>query len=164
MHPALRVWTVVERLGDALLVALLSAMTVVCLMQVLWRYFLAAPLTWSEEAANYLLVWCSALSAWQAWRWRTHLGLDVLTARAPAAMQRPLTLLAEALVGGFGVVSVLTALRLLDLTWDQTSAILEIPMAWVYLAWPVSGALVAADVLVTWITGRRLRHEAVDIT
>jgi TRAP-type C4-dicarboxylate transport system permease small subunit len=53
---------------------------------------------------------------------------------------------------------------LLDLTWDQTSAILEVPMAWVYLAWPVSGALIAADVLVTWLTGRRLQHEAVDIT
>ncbi len=73
MHPALRVWTLVERLGDAVLVALLSAMTVVCLMQVLWRYFLAAPLTWSEEAANYLLVWCSALAAWQAW-WFNLLG------------------------------------------------------------------------------------------
>lgn len=164
MHPALRAWAPVERLGDALLVLLLGAMSAVCLMQVFWRYALASPLTWSEETANYLLVWCSALAAWQAWRWRAHLGLDLLTAKAPAALQHPLTLLAEALVGAFGVVSAWVSLRLLSLTWDQTSAILEIPMAVVYAAWPASGLLVAGDVLVTWASGRRHAAAPVDIT
>lgn len=164
MSLALRAWAPVERAGDAVLVLLLGGMSVVCLMQVLWRYLFASPLTWSEETANYLLVWCSALGAWQAWRWRAHLGFDLLTAKAPPGWQHPLTLLVEALVGGFGLITAWASLRFLDLTWDQTSAILEIPMAWVYAAWPVSGVLVAGDVLVTWATGRRHVAAPVDIT
>ena len=164
MSAALRAWSPVERAGDVVLVGLLGAMTAVCLMQVVWRYLFASRLTWSEEAANYLLVWCSALSSWQAWRWRPHLGFDLLTAKAPAAAQRPITLLAEAAVGGFGLATAALSWRLLDLTWDQPSAILELPMAWVYAAWPVSGLLCAGDVLVTWITGRRQEYRPVDIT
>ncbi|MBC7799591.1 MAG: TRAP transporter small permease [Gemmatimonadaceae bacterium] len=160
----LRGWMAVERAGDVALVTLLAAMTAVCLMQVVWRYVFSAPLTWSEETANYLLVWCSALSSWQAWRWRSHLGFDLLTARAPAAAQRPMMLLAEAAVGGFGLATAILAERLLELTWEQPSAILELPMAVVYAAWPVSGLLCAGDVLVTWATGRRQSYTPVDIT
>lgn len=159
----LRAWIPVERAGDVVLVALLGLMTAVCLMQVVWRYLFAWPLTWSEETANYLLVWCSALSSWQAWRWRSHLGFDLLTTKAPAAAQRSFTLLAEAAVGGFGLVTAVLSWRLLDLTWDQPSAILELPMVWVYAAWPVSGLLCAGDVLVTWATGRRQAYRPVDI-
>ena len=65
---------------------------------------------------------------------------------------------------GFGLATAALSWRLLDLTWDQPSAILELPMAWVYAAWPVSGLLCAGDVLVTWITGRRQEYRPVDIT
>lgn len=52
----LKFWTGVEWLARALLCALLSAMVIVCLGQVVWRYAFNDPLIWSEELARYLFV------------------------------------------------------------------------------------------------------------
>jgi TRAP-type C4-dicarboxylate transport system permease small subunit len=148
-------WRVVERVAEAAILVLLSGMIVACLAQVVWRYVLNDPLTWSEEAARYLLVWASFLCAWLAWRSRAHLGLDVLVARAPGRLRAVLDRGAEAAVAGFAVLSIHVSERMVSVGMMQPSAVLEIPMGWVYLAWPVAAALIAGDVLVGWLTGAR---------
>jgi hypothetical protein len=35
----------------------------------------------------------------------------------------------------------------------QPSAVLELPMAWVYAAWPAAAALILGDLLVGWTVG-----------
>jgi len=160
----LRLWGAVERLAETALVGLMTAMIVVCLAQVVVRYILSVPLTWSEEAANYLLVWTSFLAAWQAWRWRAHLGFDLLVLRLPGGAQHRARQAVEAIVGMFGLGCAIAGLPLLEMTADQPSAILELPMAWVYAACPVAGLLIAGDVAVTWASGRREEYAPVDIT
>lgn len=154
--PALRrAWGVVERAGELAIVLLTLAMVAACLAQVVWRYAFADPLTWSEEAARYLLVWLSFLCAWLAWRQRAHLGLDVLVARLPAPAQRGAGLLAEALVAAFAALSIVAGQTMVEVAMMQPSAVLELPMGWVYAAWPAAAALILGDVLVGWATGRR---------
>jgi TRAP-type C4-dicarboxylate transport system permease small subunit len=70
----------------------------------------------------------------------------------------------EAAVGLFGIGCVVAGVPMLELTIDQPSAILELPMAYVYAACPVFGGLVAGDVLATWASGRREDYNPVDIT
>lgn len=148
-------WRAIERVAEAAILLLVLGMVVACLAQVLWRYVLDDPLTWSEEAARYLLVWASFLCAWLAWRSRAHLGLDVLVARAPERWHGGLDRGVEAAVAGFALLSLQVSQRMVSVGMMQPSAVLEIPMGWVYLAWPVAAALILGDVLVGWITGAR---------
>lgn len=148
-------WRALERVAEAATLLLVLGMVLACLAQVIWRYLLNDPLTWSEEAARYLLVWTSFLCAWLAWRARAHLGLDILAVRAPAGLRAVLDRAAEAAVAGFALLSIHVAQRMVSVGMMQPSAVLEIPMGWVYLAWPVAAALIVGDVLVGWITGAR---------
>lgn len=150
-----RAWQALEKLAEAAVVLLVAGMVVACLAQVIWRYVLGSPLTWSEEAARYLLVWASFLCAWLAWRARSHLGLDILVARAPAPLRGLLDRGTEVAVAGFCLVSLLVGRRMVEVGMMQPSAVLEVPMGWVYAAWPAAAALILGDVLVGWITGRR---------
>jgi TRAP-type mannitol/chloroaromatic compound transport system permease large subunit len=49
------------RLTDALAIAFFVAMFACVLAQVVFRCFLGSPLTWSDELARYLFVWCAFL-------------------------------------------------------------------------------------------------------
>jgi TRAP-type C4-dicarboxylate transport system permease small subunit len=153
--PALfALWRAVERAAEAAILLLVLGMVVACLAQVVWRYALGDPLTWSEEAARYLLVWTSFLCAWLAWRARAHLGLDVLVARAAAGLRGWLDRAVEAAVAAFCLVSLVQGWRMVEVGMMQPSAVLEVPMGWVYAAWPAGAALILGDVLVGWVCGR----------
>lgn len=154
-RPLWLAWRGVERVAEGAILLLVLGMVAACLAQVIWRYGLNDPLTWSEEAARYLLVWASFLCAWMAWRSRAHLGLDVLVARAPGRLRIVLDRGAEACVAGFAVLSIQVSERMVSVGMMQPSAVLEVPMGWVYLAWPVAAGLILGDVLVGWITGAR---------
>lgn len=154
-HVLRRAWGVIERAGEVAIVLLTLAMVAACLAQVVWRYAFSDPLTWSEEAARYLLVWLSFLCAWLAWRQRAHLGLDILVVRLPAPAQPFAVLLAEALVAAFAALSILAGQAMVEVAMMQPSAVLEVPMGWVYAAWPAAAALILGDVLVGWAAGRR---------
>ena len=51
-----------DRLIKVLCIAIIGAMTCVVVAQVVFRYFFADPLTWSEELSRYLLVWGAFLA------------------------------------------------------------------------------------------------------
>jgi hypothetical protein len=52
--PLLRAaWRVMERVAETAIVLLVTGMVVACLAQVVWRYALSDPLTWSEEAGAH---------------------------------------------------------------------------------------------------------------
>lgn len=141
----------IERVGEWLLVALITAMTLACLAQVVWRYCFNDPLTWSEELSRYLFIWISYLGAWMAWRFRQHIALDaVLLMRSPM-LRRVSARLVEVLVLGFCLYTAWGSLRLLEVSGDQPSAVLQLPMVWVYLSYPVMALLISLDIVADWI-------------
>ena len=75
---------VVDRVVDWVAVAAFAGMFACVLGQVVFRYFLGAPLVWSDELARYLFVWASFLGWIIAARRRSHLSIDMLTTRLPA--------------------------------------------------------------------------------
>lgn len=155
-------WRAVERVAEAAIVLLVLGMAAACLAQVVWRYALSDPLTWSEEAARYLLVWASFLCAWLAWRSRAHLGLDVLVAQAPPRARPWLDRAVEAAVAAFCLVSVAQGWRMVEVGMMQPSAVLEVPMGLVYAAWPAAALLILGDIAVGWATGRRAAATGAD--
>lgn len=147
-----KVWSSVERLVLWLLIALFVAMIAACLAQVIWRYIFANPLVWSEELARYLFIWISYLSAWLAWKYRAHIALDAVTMLAPPRILKLSVWLVEAIILAFCLYTLPAGFQIVSLTQWQPSAVLELPMSYVYVAYSLMAVMIAADILVGWIS------------
>lgn len=143
------------RLVDSALRALLVVLVVALVSSVAWqvmsRYLLADPSPWTEELARFLLIWIGMLGASLAFRQRAHLGLELLPAKlegVPAKILRHFTLGVTALFAA--AVLIAGGGNLVSLTWElrQYSAVLGMPIAWVYSVVPLTGVLIVFYCLV----------------
>lgn len=124
-----------------------SGLTLDVLWGVFSRYALAAQSRWTEELAIYLLMWISLLGAALAYAERGHLGVDYFVSKMDPEAQRFARAFAECMVAAFSAFVLLyggSQLVLRTLESGQSSAALGLPMGWVYLSVPVSGAFQGA--------------------
>jgi len=127
------------------LVILMAALVVSVSWQVISRYVFASPSSWTEEVARFLLIWIGVLGAAYAFRTGVHLGLDILpkklTGRS-ALVLKLFTMLAVVLFSGS--VLVVGGASLVALTWElrQYSAVLGLPIAFIYSVIPATGVLI----------------------
>ena len=145
----------VAKVVDAALRALLVVLVVMLVVSIAWqvmsRYLLDDPSSWTEELARFLLIWIGMLGASFAFRQRAHLGLELLPQKLegiPAAVLRYFTLFVIAL---FAItVLVVGGSNLVALTWElrQYSAVLGMPIAWVYSVVPLTGTIIVFYCLV----------------
>lgn len=142
---------VLEKLLVLLLAALMTAMVVSVVWQVLSRYLFVVPAAWTEELARFVLIWIGMLGAAYAYRSGSHLGLDLLPTRLGGARQ-------VALLRGIHLVCLVFSLAVLvigggslvSMTWElkQYSAAMGMPIAFVYAVIPASGLLICLFALV----------------
>lgn len=134
----------IDRVLSAVLAALIVVMVASVTWQVISRYLLGAPSSWTEELARFTLVWIGLLGGAHAYRRRLHLGLDLLETRLAGRARRLQSLAVHVTVaafaatvligGGFELIRLATQL-------GQSTPALGLPMGAVYAALPVSGAL-----------------------
>lgn len=146
-----KAWLAVRRLGEWMIVAIFATMVASAMAQVISRYVFNAPLVWSEELSRYLFIWLSFLGAWYAWIEREHLGIDMLPDIIPKRLVPGLRVLIEALVLIFALASMYYGQRILQVSSRQPSAVLRLPMVWVYVSYYVAMALIAAEIVIGWI-------------
>jgi TRAP-type C4-dicarboxylate transport system permease small subunit len=137
-------------LGGA--VALLMGLLVLdVLWQVFTRFILQSPSQFTDELARYLLIWVGLLGAAYALGQRLHLAIDLLPNQLTGRGRHMLGLVIEAAVLTFAVaVMIVGGIRLVGLTLllRQTSAAMQIPLGYVYLVLPLSGAIIAFYTLI----------------
>ena len=95
---------------------------------------LTPSLTWAEEASRYLFIWLIFLGAIVAYQDNVHLGVDTLVQKLSAKNKRILFIINN-------VILVITMGLCVDGTWkitqltsDQVSSSMQIPMSWVYVS------------------------------
>lgn len=128
-----------------LVTSCMALMVVVVTWQVISRYAMGDPSPWTEEVARMLLIWVGLLGGAYAYREKAHLGLDLMRQKAGNVGKRRLDMITDISCGVFALaVLVIGGGSLVQLTWElrQTTAVLGIPMAWVYTVLPLSGALI----------------------
>jgi TRAP-type C4-dicarboxylate transport system permease small subunit len=128
-----------------LIVVLLTGIVLVVSMQVFSRFVLGSSSSITEELARFLLIWIGLFGGAYGYHTNAHLGLDIVTNTLKAAPKLLVSMLAHGLIMGFAiVVMVVGGISLVRLTLDpvQISAAMQIKMAYVYLAIPVSGLLI----------------------
>jgi TRAP-type C4-dicarboxylate transport system permease small subunit len=113
--------------------------------QVVSRYVFASPSSWTEELARFLLIWIGVLGASYAFRTGVHLGLDILPKKLTGNAATMLKLFTVLAVMAFSVtVLIIGGGSLVVLTWElkQYSAVLGLPIAYVYSVIPIAGLLI----------------------
>ncbi len=136
----------IERALAWLLVLLMGVMVVDVTWQVVSRFVLRAPSSFTEELAGFLLIWIGILGAAYGFRTRSHLGIDLLVSRLHGKARRATTIVAHTLVIAFALTAlVVGGLLLVRLAFqlDQISAAMGIRVGFVYVALPLSGILIA---------------------
>ena len=129
----------VDRTLEVTLAAVMAAMVLTVLWQVATRYLLRDPSSVTEELARFGLVWLGLLGASYGFGQRAHLAIELIP------RTRLLELIVAASVAAFAIlILVVGGLRLVyaTLALGQTSAALQIERGYVYLALPLSGALI----------------------
>lgn len=137
-----RVAAFASRATDALAVAFFVAMFACVLAQVVFRYFLGSPLTWSDELARYLFVWCAFLGWVIAARRRSHLAVAVGRERMSTRAQAALKLVGALAALAFAAVLAWHGIRIAERNWDVEATALAISMGVVYVAVPLAALAV----------------------
>jgi TRAP-type C4-dicarboxylate transport system permease small subunit len=99
---------------------------------------LIPPWIWTEEMARFLFIWMVMLGAMIGVREGTHFDVDVwpeLGARTNAALR----LVSMVFVLVFALVFVWYGVKFLQFGWNQTSELADLPMGWIFAAWPLTG-------------------------
>jgi TRAP-type C4-dicarboxylate transport system permease small subunit len=144
-------WMVVRRIGEIAIMLLFTGMIASAILQVVARYVFNSPFTWSEELSRYLFIWLSFLGTWYAWTRREHLGIDAVPQMLPPHLRRVLLWLIEVAVLIFAVASMIYGQRILQVSIRQPSAVLRVPMFWIYVSYYVAMTLIAAEILLGWL-------------
>ena len=103
-------------------------------LQVLFRYALNDSLVWAEEAIRFLLYLTVMGSLGLVAATDADIRLDGLASVLPASGRRYLLILCDLIVLIFCVVFISASFSLVELSWGQTSPVMEVSMGWVYAA------------------------------
>ncbi|MCC5894259.1 MAG: TRAP transporter small permease [Alkalibacterium sp.] len=135
---------VLDKMMRAFNVIVFSVLTLLTIWQVLTRYLLSNPSTWSEELASYLFAWVTLLGAAYVFGKREHMNIPILLDKASAKVQRVLSIFNELIILLFAlVVLVYGGITITLLTMSQMSSSLPVAMGYFYVAIPISGLFTA---------------------
>jgi TRAP-type C4-dicarboxylate transport system permease small subunit len=125
-------------------------LTVICslgLWQVITRFVLSQPSTWTEESMRRLLIWCVMLGVVVAFRRGALVSVDLMLRLSRGWWKH----LVRALIALSSLAFLAVLLWFgIDLAWRvrfQTFASMELSMAWAYAALPTGAALGLVAVL-----------------
>jgi len=138
---------VVAALLRRALILLMSLLVVTVSWQVLSRYLLAEPSSWTEEAARFLLVWIGILGAAYVAHAREHLAIDILPRKLSGKAQWWLRLFIELAIMAFAASAMILGggrLVLITCELNQVTPALGMPTAILYSVVPLSGVLIVA--------------------
>ena len=134
----------VDNILKVLLTIMMALLVVDVTWQVLTRFILPQPSSFTEEVARFLLIWISLIGGAYAYRLNSHLGFDLFVSKMSVGKALFIQRLCCILVAVFAIsVLIIGGSNLVSLTWSlgQHSPVLNVPMAGIYLVLPLSGLL-----------------------
>ncbi len=132
-----------DRILEALSCLMLVIMVVVVCWQVVSRYVLGTPSTFTEELLRFALVWFSMLGIAYVSGKQQHISLTLFIDKASPALRHGWMLILQICVAVFAFyVLILGGIQISTLSMEQFSPALNISMGHVYYALPLSGVLV----------------------
>ena len=132
-----------HRILTALMVIAVATLIIPVTLQIISRYTALIPsYIWTEELSRFLFIWMVMLGAMIGVRERTHFEVDVWPTLGPRA-NALLRMASDSFVLIFALVFLWWGIAFLRFGWDQTSELADLPMGFIFAAWPIAG--------LTWI-------------
>ena len=126
-----------------LMVASVAILIIPVTIQIVSRYTQLIPAyIWTEELSRFLFIWMVMLGAMIGIREHTHFEVDVWPELRPRA-NALLRIVSHVFVLIFALVFVYWGIKFVQFGWYQESELAELPMPFIFIAWPLTGA--------TWI-------------
>ncbi len=123
--------------------ALFLALVVAVVWQVASRQVINQPSTWTDEASRMVFVWLGLSATALVFGERGHIAVEFLARKLPPRGERLMAVLVQVAVALFAVVIMIWGGILATLSgWNQALSILPVTFGHMYLALPVSGALI----------------------
>jgi TRAP-type transport system small permease protein len=123
------------------MVSLTCVIFFITTLTVFTRYVLNIVPSWSEEIPRYLLVWITYLGAGLAIKFKEHISLDVFFNLMPLRARQMGHLILNGLVAVVAVIMVIYGIGLVNHFGDDLMESIPVTNFWLYLAMPISGAL-----------------------
>ncbi len=139
-----------------IVVSIFGTMLVVGVVQVVNRYAVGAPLTWSEEVQRYLHVWLVFLSLPLGYLGRHHISLTLIKLKRKPKLRVFWDRAIDALWFVLGSLLAYNALQVMLVAKNQTSPSLQMPMSMMYSALLVSGVMLCLVSIFHMIQGSPL--------
>ncbi|MEI6301170.1 MAG: TRAP transporter small permease [Betaproteobacteria bacterium] len=122
-----------------LLVATVGILIIPVTLQIISRYTALIPSwIWTEELSRFMFIWMVMLGAMIGVREGTHFDVDVWPDLQPRAAAL-LRIVSSLFVLVFALVFVWWGIKFVQFGWNQESELAELPMNFIFIAWPVAG-------------------------
>ena len=122
-----------------LMVATVAILIIPVTLQIISRYTALIPsYIWTEELSRFLFIWMVMLGAMIGIREHTHFEVDVWPDLGPKA-NALLRIVSNLLLLVFALVFIWWGIAFVRFGWDQLSELAELPMPFIFIAWPLAG-------------------------
>lgn len=135
---------IIDKILSQVVIVLMAIITINVLWQVFSRFVLQNPSSFTEELARYMLIWIGILGAAYVAGQKLHLAIDLLSTKLKGKPNSMLEIFIQLCIFFFSFfVMLIGGIRLVYITLqlNQISAALQVPLGYVYLVVPISGAL-----------------------
>lgn len=130
----------------------LLAMVAMACWQIISRYLLGNPSTYSEEFLRFSLVWLSMIAMAYVAGLRKHVSFSLFVDMISVRWQRYWYVLIELAFLAFAIfILIQGGLKATTMTMNQISPSLRLPMGYVYTALPLAGGILASYSLLNCI-------------
>jgi TRAP-type C4-dicarboxylate transport system permease small subunit len=155
----LRVSEFLDRVLKGVIYVALLLMVFTVFGQVIFRYILSAPPSWTEELARYIFIWVSFLAATYAYRKNAHIVIDVITSKLPNKFKEIYYYLVTTVIVFFLGVLFVQSIFSFEVVGTAISPSLGLNMKYVHLSLTVSSLLMIFYTIVILIERKKLRTE-----
>lgn len=136
-----RISAILERITNVALVLLMLLLTISTAAQVVSRFIIKSPLLWTEEVSRMTFIWIALLGSTVATKHSQHLGLDVLVAEMPPAVQKIIKILVHGMMMAVALLFIVAGWEFVLKNSTRISETTGYPMYILYIAAPVAGVL-----------------------
>ena len=128
-----------HRLLTWLMAGTVAVLIVPVTLQVISRYTQLIPsYIWTEELSRFLFIWMVMLGAMIGVREHSHFQVDLWPDLGPKATAL-LRIVSDLFVLLFALVFAWWGIQFVRFGWDQLSELAELPMPYIFVAWPLAG-------------------------
>lgn len=152
----------IDRVLEYLLVIIMSVLVIDVLWQILSRYIMRNPSSYTDELAGFLLIWLGLMGAAYVAGKKEHLAIDILLTKLTGKKKRVLEIVISVVVLLFSAIVLVVGGANLVYTrflLEVTSSALQLNMGYVYMALPLSGILITYYTIDSMFTKNQIEEE-----